>query len=132
MNSYCDKMKDQIADFITGVLPQTQVQRLQQHLGKCSACRDYAQALQEEEQLLTGLFGKFDASMPGREGEVINAINDLEAWRRTNIISVVGAIMKTTLAKHAAAAAVIVVVALYFVVTLTWISQITECIRLSM
>ena len=130
MNSNCDKMKDQIADLITGILPKTETDTLQQHLSECSACRDYARALRKEDELLTGLFAKFDASMAGWEDEAINTINDLDASGQTNIIAVGRTIMRSLLAKHAAAAAVIVVAALYFIITLAWISQINDCIRL--
>jgi len=127
MNSSCDKMKDQVADLITGVLSKTDTDGLQRHLGECSACRDYARGPRKEDELLTGLFSKIDASIAGWEDEVINTINDLDASGQTNIIRT---IMRSLLAKHAAAAALIVVVALYFIITLAWISQINDCIRL--
>jgi anti-sigma factor RsiW len=129
MNSDCDRLKDRITDFVSGILPEAEIHALQQHLGECSACRAYAEALRKEDQLLAGLFAKFDAGMPGREDEVINAISQLDAAGRRSIISVSSATVKTLLAKHAAAAAVIIVVTLYFIITLTWISQINECIR---
>ena len=132
MKSNCDKMKDQIADFITGILPEEETQTFQQHLSECSACRDYALRLQEEEQLLTGFFAKFDENMTDLEDEAINAINRFDTPSRTTVISVGKNIIKNLLIKHAAAAAVIVFVALYFIITYTWISEINECILLSM
>lgn len=129
MNNKCDKMKDQVTDLITGILPETEMHKLEEHLSECSACRDYARALQKEDQLLTGLFAKFDANITSQENEVIRAINLLVASSRTNIISVAGTIMKSSVTRLATTAAVIVCVALYFIITLIWISQINECIQ---
>jgi anti-sigma factor RsiW len=125
-------MRDQIADFVTGILPEEEAQTLQQHLSECAACRDYAQRLEEEEQLLTGFFAKFDTNMASWEDEAINMINRFDASGRNNVISVGKMIMRSFLIRHAAVAAVIVFVTLYFIITLTYISQINECIRLCM
>ena len=132
MKSNCDKMKDRIADFITGILPEQETQTFRQHLNECSACSDYARRLQEEEQLLTGFFAKFDENMTELEDEAINAISRLDAAGRTAAISVGKKIFKDLLVKHAAVAVVIAFVALYFIITLAWISEINECILLSM
>jgi hypothetical protein len=129
MDSNCDKIRDRIADFVSGTLAEEENDALQQHLGECSACRAYAEALRKEDELLAGLFAEFDASMPGWEGEVINAISRFDTAGQKDIISVGRTTIRGLLSKHAAAAAVIVVVATYFVITLTWISQINECIR---
>jgi len=132
MDANCDKMKDQIADLISGILPETQIHTLQQHLGKCSACRDYANQLQKEDKLLAGLFAHFDAGMTGRQEEVIKAIDRIDVSGKTNVVSLSRTIMRGFFAKHAAAVAVIIIVAVYFIITLSWISEINECIRLSL
>lgn len=132
MKSDCDKMKDRIADLITGILPEHETQTLQQHFSKCSACRDYSESLQQEEQLLAGFFGAFGANMTTLEGKAIDAIERFEWPRRTGVASVGEMIMKNFLMKYAVAAVLIAVVALYFIITLTYISQINECMRLAM
>lgn len=132
MKSNCDKMKEQIADLITGIPAEKEAQTIEQHLNECSACRAYAQRMEKEEELLTGFFAKFDTNMTSREDEAINIINRFDASRQTNVVSLGKMIMKSLFAKHAAAAALIVFVTLYFIITLTWISQINECIRLCM
>ena len=104
MNGDCDKMKDRVADLMSGILPESQTRELRQHLGKCSACKGYAKALQEEDQLLAGLFAKLDASMKGREEEIINTISRLDKSGQSNIISVWRMTVKTLLERHAAAA----------------------------
>lgn len=132
MDTNCDIMRDRIADLISGILPETQIHTLQQHLSKCSACRDYAHQLQKEDKLLTGLFADFDAGIRGRQDKVIKAINRFDASGKTNIVSPGRTIVRGFFTRHAAAVAVIIIVAVYFIVTLSWISEINECIRLSM
>jgi len=122
-------MRERIAGLISGVLPEAEMQALEQHLKECSACRGYADALQKEDELLSGLFGRFDSGMRGREDEVINALSRVGASGRRDIISAGRTIIGSLLSKHAAAAAVIIVVTLYFIITFTWVSQINAVIR---
>ena len=42
MNSECQKYKDKIADFISGILPDSEIESLQQHLEQCHECNKYA------------------------------------------------------------------------------------------
>ena len=132
MKSNCDKMRDRIADFITGILPEQETQTFRQHMNECSACSNYARRLQEEEQLLTGFFAKFDENMTELEYEAINAVNRFDTAGRTAGFSVGKKILKDLVIKHAAVAVVIAFAALYFIITLAWISEINECILLSM
>jgi anti-sigma factor RsiW len=125
-------MKDRIADFITGVLPEQETQTFRQHLNECSACSDYARRLQEEEQLLAGFFAKFDENMTELEDEAISAISRFDAASQATVISVGKKFFKDLITKHAAVAVVIAFAALYFIITLAWISEINECILLSM
>ncbi|HUW19039.1 MAG TPA: hypothetical protein VMW16_07040 [Sedimentisphaerales bacterium] len=130
MNSGCQKMRERIADLVSGFLADAERQTLQEHLGECCGCREYAEALEKEDRLLSGLFGSFDSSVTARQDAVIDAINRLNASGRIGVFEACRAIVYSSLARHAAAAAIIVVVALYFVITLSWISQINECIEL--
>jgi predicted anti-sigma-YlaC factor YlaD len=132
MKSDCDKMKDRIADLVTGILPEHETQALRRHISECSGCRDYAESLEQEERLLAGFFAKFDTDMTVREDEAIDAIDRFEWPRRTGVVSVGGTIMKNFLRKYAAAAVLIAVVALYFIITLSYISEINACMRLAM
>ena len=66
------------------------------------------------------------------EDAVISAIDDIEATRGIGILSAGGLFIGSRLAKHGFAAAVIVVATIYFAITLSWISEITACIRQSM
>lgn len=129
MDSNCDMMRERIADLVTGILSEAQIQTVRQHLSECSACREYADALEREDQLLAGLFGEYDGSMKGWEDAVIDTVSCVGTSGQGSIISAGGAIVRSLFSKHAAAAAVIVVVTLYFIITLSWVSQINEVIR---
>jgi len=110
MNSICEKMKDQIADLVTGILSEAQVQKLQQHLNECAACRDYAQALKNEDALLTKFVSDMD--MTSRQERVLQAIDRSCASMPIETLSIRRTIMKSTITKLAVAAAIIIVVTL--------------------
>ncbi|MHC4665303.1 MAG: zf-HC2 domain-containing protein [Planctomycetota bacterium] len=129
MSSDCERIRDQIADFITGLLPEAEIRGLEHHLSECSACREYGEALEEEDELLAGLFAKLDTRMKGWEDEVIDTINQLDPGGQSSLVSAGAAVMRSFLARYATAAVVVLVVALYFIITLSWISQINECIE---
>jgi anti-sigma factor RsiW len=129
MNNECEKMRDRIADLVTGILPETEAQAVSRHVGKCPSCRAYGQALQEEDRLLSSLIAGFGAEMVRREQEAIDAVRRLETGARNRRISPLRMQLKSALVKHAAAAVVVVVVGLYFVITFSWVTQITALIR---
>lgn len=129
MDSNCGEIKDKVADLITGILAEAEIETVQEHLGRCSSCAEYARALQEEDELLAGLFAGFDANMRGWQDDVISALSQTGTSRQREIVSVGKAVMRNLVARHAAAAAVMIVVTLYFIITITWIWQINECIR---
>ena len=129
MNNNCEKMKDQIADLVSGVLPETQLQPLLGHINECSDCRDYYSMLQKEDKLLTELFMNYHGDMATREEGAIKALEHLPPFSRINILSRSKMINRSPYTRFAATAAVIVFVTAYFVITLTWLLQIKECIR---
>jgi len=132
MNSDCERIRDRIADHISGILPETEAEMLEEHLGGCSTCRDYRQMLCEEERLLTRFFAKFDMDIARWESAAIGAVSRLDTSGRTSILSVGNRIAGNIFLRHAAVAVLIVFVTVYFVLTLTWISEINEIIRLSL
>ncbi|MHC4619296.1 MAG: hypothetical protein ACYTEQ_16245 [Planctomycetota bacterium] len=131
MNRECDKMKERILDLITGILPEAEETAVQQHVSECSQCNSYAEAVGEEDRMLRGLIAGLEADMTSSEEEVIGKISRINQTVGRGGSWAVSGFLRASLPKRAAAAAVILVVALYFVITLTWISQIQEYIRLS-
>ncbi|HUT28652.1 MAG TPA: zf-HC2 domain-containing protein [Sedimentisphaerales bacterium] len=129
MDSDCEKTRDRIADFLTGTLSDAEAEAMEQHLGVCAGCRMYERALRQEDRLLDELVATFSAEMTRREDEVINVIGGVDVRAAAPTVWSAGAWLKNLLARHAAAAAVIVVVGLYFVITFSWVSEITAVIR---
>jgi hypothetical protein len=112
MNSDCRTMQDQIADLVTGVLPQAQAPVLQQHLSECDACRSYAKALKEEDVLLSRLFAENDNDMVRRQERVLEAIDRSCPSKQAETPSIWRKIMKSPITKCAAAAVIMTAVVL--------------------
>ena len=74
MNDACDRMRDYIADMVTGTLSQEVARTLNQHLKQCPTCRDYAHQLKQEDLLLSELFTNISADMTNRQQRVLEAI----------------------------------------------------------
>ena len=129
MNSDCEMIRNAIADLVTGVLPDAEAEMALAHIRACPACREYAEALHEEDSLLDGFVSTFDADMSRREQQVIGALSRFDATSSGVGFRFLKTQIKNALSKQAAAAAVIVVVGLYFVITFSWVSQITAVIR---
>ena len=108
MNSVCENMKDQIVDFVSGILPEIQVQILERHLDECAACRDYARALKDEDMSLTKLFEKINTDMISRQECLSQAIERSGISRQTHALSIRRTIMKSPITKLAAAAVIII------------------------
>ena len=121
-----------IADLVSGLLDKQQAQELGEHVNDCLECREYTLSLQRQDEMLKNLFSRFDADMTSREEDVIEAVNRIKLPGKWTLGAVLRRIDESSVAGHAVAAVAIIVATLYFVVTWTWISQITECIKLSM
>jgi predicted anti-sigma-YlaC factor YlaD len=132
MKPGCQKNKDLIADLVSGLLEKHQMQELGDHISDCLECREYSLSLQRQDEMLKNFFSRFEADMTSREEDVIEAVNGIKLPGKWSLGSILRRIDESSVASHALAAVVIIVATLYFVVTWTWISQITECIKLSM
>ncbi len=131
MGNECEKIKDQIAEFVGGMLSGPQIEVLQQHISECPSCMDYVQSLEKEDRLLTELFSELGADLTRQEDEIIRAIEQLDRPGRGNVLSFARRFVGNSMARFTGAAAVVAFAALYFIITLTWILQIKECIRIS-
>jgi anti-sigma factor RsiW len=122
-------MRNRIADRVTGLLADAEAELVSEHVLRCPSCREYAEALEEEDGLLDGLIAKFGAEMGRREQEAVEAISRFDARSSGGRLWYAKLLVRNAIMKHGAAAAVIVVVGLYFVITFSWVSQITAVIR---
>jgi hypothetical protein len=112
MSSDCEYIKDQIADHITGILSEAQVQSLKSHLNECKSCREYARALKKEDALLTELFAAIETDMANRQEQILQKVNQLCASKQTESPFIRRIIMKSSITKLAVASVIIVVVGL--------------------
>jgi anti-sigma factor RsiW len=132
MTGECDQIRERIANFVGVALPESEVQAVQEHLGRCTACREYAEALRQEDRLLVGLVEGFEGTMASRQDVIIRALSELDEYSNGRTAAVLRALVESALLKRVAAVAAIIVVALYFIITLNWVSEINELYALSM
>ena len=104
MNNECQKYKDKIANFVSGILPDSEVESLQEHLEKCTECNEYANVLKSEDKLLTDFFAQVDSDTQTREQKVLDAMN-IPEQQKTSPRKMFGPLIRL-----AAAAAIIFVV----------------------
>lgn len=112
MSIPCNNMKSDIADYVLGNLSQSQSKALTEHTTSCPNCREYLQALQDQNNLLTQFSSKLDGDMPSRQDAVINALNQSVMATRIKPTSMWRTIMKSRISRITAAAAVLVIIAL--------------------
>lgn len=108
MNNACEKMRDYIADMVTGTLSQEDARMLNQHVKQCPTCRDYAHQLKQEDLLLSELFTNISADMTNRQQRVLEAIENCHLPKQSKPSSIWRTIMKSRMTKLAAAAVIIV------------------------
>lgn len=108
MSNDCRTFRDQIADFVTGVLPEPDSRELQEHLSTCAPCRDYMQTLMREDASLTEHFAGIDEGMAYRQERTLQRIECSHVKEKTNAISIWRGIMKNRYGKLATTAAILV------------------------
>lgn len=106
MNRECDKIRDLIADSVTGILSPDQGRQLDEHLSGCSDCRNYADALRYEDVLLTQLVAGIDTDMTNRQQRLLETLDRCQSEQHKTITEW-RIIMKSRIMKLAAAAAII-------------------------
>jgi anti-sigma factor RsiW len=121
-------MRERIGDLVSAVLSDVEVNNVESHLLECRACRAYAAALRQEDRLLREMVEDLDSAMTEREQAAIRMINSLDVSRDMPLVWKLRQFVESTLARHLATAAVIVVVTLYFIISLSWVSEINKCL----
>jgi anti-sigma factor RsiW len=132
MKKACEHTKELIADMVNGMADVSEREAIESHIAACRDCRAYRHALEGEDRLLRDYFGGFEGAVDRGPKQVAVALEHLHigGWRRLS--DILWDFAGSSLSRHAVAAALIVVVTAYFVITLSWITQITECIQQSM
>jgi outer membrane lipoprotein-sorting protein len=112
MNNDCEKMKDQIADLVSGILSEAPEQKLQQHLVECPVCREYARALKNEDVSLTKFVSDIGTDMIHRQERLLQTIDCFDPSKENEILSIPKIAAKSPITKYAAAAVVAIAVIL--------------------
>ncbi len=114
MSDTCHGFRRRITDSFTGPLSEQDQRELQEHLSTCAPCRDYLQALRQEDTSLVEYFGGIDESMAHRQERALQMIECFHTNERTNTIW--RRIMKSRYSKFATAAAILVLAAVALIV----------------
>lgn len=107
MKSDCQKIRDHIADRISGVLPKTNEQTLREHLNTCTDCRRYVQTLQDEDTSLMEHFARINEEMANRQERALQKIRRFCTYQKLNTTSIWRDIMKNRYGRLATTAAVL-------------------------
>ncbi len=110
MDSQCEKIRNQMADYIIGILDREQSDILKRHIGECKKCSEYLKSLEEENSLLTQLGQNIDADMDVRCQRAIKTLTTLKDNKKEKSIWCI--IMHKKITKFAAAAVIILAVIL--------------------
>jgi uncharacterized protein YciI len=104
MDSQCENIQNQAADYVLGILDKEKSETFNQHIRECKKCRDYLKSLENENRLLMQLGRNLDATMKDRQGRAMEAISLSEPAAFAKTQSVWSMIMKKRITKFAAAA----------------------------
>lgn len=99
----CEKMQKKIVDYVLEILSKQESDSLREHVSSCPDCRQYVQALQNENRLLLQLGEKLDADMTIRQDKVIEALKHHSPKARFKVLSIPRTIMRSPITKLAAA-----------------------------
>ncbi len=108
MSHDCHAFRDQIADFVTGILPEPDSRRLQDHLSTCAPCRDYLHALKQEDASLTEYIAGIDGDMAHRQERALQVIECSRTKEKTDTTSVWTEIMRNRYSRLATAAVILI------------------------
>jgi len=106
MKSDCQRIRDHISDRLSGTLPEADERAVRGHLNTCTECRKYAQALTQEDALLTDHFAGIDADRATRQTRVLRALERHSAPRNDALLVERGTIRK--ISRLGVAAAIVV------------------------
>lgn len=74
MNGRCEEYQSALPDLLSGLLPEAQVDAIMRHVGECPACRAYFEALQDDDELLTGYVAAMRPVIAAVEDVVVRSL----------------------------------------------------------
>ncbi len=124
MSDKCDNFKDKIAELISGTLPDSEINAIQEHKEQCKDCAEFERVLRAEDALLTRLFNEFGRDLDRQQDEVIKAIGCFSSTAKDRILTTIRAIIDNPIVKLASAAAVIAFVTFNCVRAMSWLQEL--------
>ena len=116
MGTICQKIQEQILEYITDGLPTKEIDLLKNHISKCEICRNYLTALQSDGKLLSDFAEIVQPVISRIENNVIAAVGCQKMAKDVKVHFAWGAIMRNSVIRVAAAIVVMGVFAGLFYV----------------
>jgi len=109
MDSPCEKIQNQLADYILGILSAEECENVDKHVSQCPECRQYKRTLEDENRILMQFGKDLEATMPSRFDKVIEALNRSAPAACGKAFSIWRTIMSNRIARIAVAAVMAIV-----------------------
>ena len=100
-------MRNNIADYVLGLLSQVEIEALYKHINQCHRCKQYTNSLQREKRSLLQFGETLDSQMDARQAKMIQTLNKTSS-ERTRPLSILRIILKSKITKYAAVAMIII------------------------
>ena len=110
MDSHCEKIQEQLADYILGILDAGNREKVNDHVNQCSQCRQYKQSLEDENRGLKQYGENIKARMDVRQEKAIEALNVQTEISNNSNLSLWRTIMGSRKLKLTAAAIILIAV----------------------
>lgn len=112
MENNCQKIKEQILEFVSGTLPDQDVAELRNHLDKCQSCSGYLDALRSDDKDLGNFAESMQPAIARLEKKLTEVLKERQLVKKVRSASWV-AIIKSPVTKLAAAAVIIIAIGLF-------------------
>jgi hypothetical protein len=108
MKNDCEKIQEQIADFMAGVLSAQEAQTVQSHIDGCAACKRYLEAMQRDGLLLDDFAESMQPAVGRVEQAVKAAIETATIRRSSRCIETLTRIVASRVARFAVATVLLI------------------------
>ncbi|MEJ2705546.1 MAG: hypothetical protein P8Z79_24155 [Sedimentisphaerales bacterium] len=110
MDNPCEKVQEQLVDYILGILDACNYEKVNSHVIQCPHCRQYKQALEGENRILIQYGEEIKEHMTVRHKKAIEALNAQEQISHNSNLTLWRTIMGSGKFKLTAAAVILVAV----------------------
>jgi hypothetical protein len=108
MENICKDVEEQMPELLAGILSAERADELQRHIGQCSACGAYLQALQADDQLLSDFADAMQPTVARLENNVISSLNRAKSNKVVSFVPIWKTVVKSRITRFAAGAAAVI------------------------